>query len=103
MTMACPAGTTTLCAVDGAETRATVGKRQGNEWEGERGEAGHAIAILDATVRSLSSFALFFSNACCRQLSRFWQLWCSGMRCCRSGREAVSVKTDGGLGTEETY
>ena len=46
-----------------------------------RDEAGHAIAILDATVRSLSSFALFFSNACCRQLSRFWQLWCSGMRC----------------------
>ncbi len=45
------------------------------------GKAGHAIAILDATVRSLSSFALFFSNACCRQLSRFWHSWCSGMRC----------------------
>lgn len=37
-------------------------------------QAGHAIAILDATVRSLSSFALFFSKACCLQLSRFWQL-----------------------------
>jgi len=31
----------------------------------------HAIAILDATVRSLSSLALFFSNACCLQLSKF--------------------------------
>ena len=50
------------------------GRRWGNEGKGEDedvGQAGHAVAILDATVRSLSSFALFFSNACCRQLSRF--------------------------------
>lgn len=68
--------------------------RQG-EWEGRGDEqAGHAIAILDATVRSLSSFALFFSNACCRQLSRFWHSWCSGIRCCgqRSATLGISHK-----------
>ena len=56
-------------------------KRQWMEEVDADRQAGHAIAILDATVRSLSSFALFFSKACCLQLSRFWQLWCSGMRC----------------------
>jgi len=41
----------------------------------------YAVAILDATVRSLSSLVLFRSKACCRQSSRFEQLWCSGRRC----------------------
>ena len=50
-----------------------VGKGEGKQ--GERGgKAGHAIAILAATVRSLSSLSLFLSKACCLQLSRFWQL-----------------------------
>lgn len=61
-------------------------KRERDGWCKGRGvgKAGHAVAILDATVRSLSSFALFFSNACCLQLSRFWHSWCSGIRCCRT-------------------
>ena len=45
----------------------------------------YAVAILEATVRSLSSFILFRSNACCLQSSRFEQLWCSGSRCCKKG------------------
>jgi hypothetical protein len=36
--------------------------------------SGQAMANLGATVRSLSSFALFLSNACCRQSSRLLQL-----------------------------
>ena len=59
-----------------APIRRVLWRRRGER--GEKGEtveegqgraAGHAVAILDATVRSLSSFALFRSNACCRQLS----------------------------------
>jgi hypothetical protein len=42
----------------------------------------HATPILDATVLSDSSFSLFFSNACWRQLSRLLHAWCSGSRCC---------------------
>jgi hypothetical protein len=34
----------------------------------------HAVAILEATVRSLSSFALLRSKACCRQSSKLLQL-----------------------------
>lgn len=41
----------------------------------------YAVAIFEATVRSLSSFVLFRSNACCLQSSRLLQLWCSGSRC----------------------
>lgn len=41
------------------------------------------MAILEATVRSLSSFALFLLKACCRQSSMFVQEWCSGRRCWR--------------------
>ena len=62
---------------------------------------GHAAAILEATVLSLSSFALFFSNACCLQLSRFWHSWCSGMRCCR-GR-GHSQPQQGRNNGKETY
>jgi hypothetical protein len=43
---------------------------------------GHAVAILDATVRSLSNFSLFRLKACCRQSSRLLHAWCSGNRCC---------------------
>lgn len=39
------------------------------------------MAILEATVRSLSSLALFRSKACWRQSSSLLQLWCSGRRC----------------------
>jgi hypothetical protein len=38
------------------------------------------MAILAATVRSLSSFALFLSNACCLQSPRFVHSWFSGRR-----------------------
>lgn len=53
----------------------------------KRRKTGYAIAIFGATVRSLSSFALFFSNACCLQLAKLRQLWCSGIRCCGRGRD----------------
>jgi hypothetical protein len=46
-----------------------------------RTQRGHAVAILEATVRSLSSLALFRSKACWRQSSSLLQLWCSGRRC----------------------
>jgi len=39
------------------------------------------MAILEATVRSLSSLALFLLKACCRQSSMFVHEWCSGRRC----------------------
>jgi len=41
----------------------------------------YVMAIFEATVRSLSSFALFLLKACCRQSSIFLQEWCSGRRC----------------------
>lgn len=44
------------------------------------------MAILEATVRSLSSFALFLLKACCRQSSIFVQEWCSGRRCYERGK-----------------
>ena len=47
----------------------------------------YVMAILEATVRSLSSFALFLLKACCRQSSIFVQEWCSGRRCCKRGEE----------------
>lgn len=44
-------------------------------------ERHYAVAIFEATVRSLSSLFLFRSKACCRQSSKLVQLWCSGRRC----------------------
>jgi len=48
------------------------------DWERMR---HYATPIFEATVRSLSNFALFRSKACCRQSSNLLQLWCSGRRC----------------------
>ena len=59
----------------------------------KRRKTGYAIAIFGATVRSLSSFALFFSNACCLQLAKLRQLWCSGIRCCGRGEIRISGGT----------
>ena len=39
----------------------------GRRWREDR----YVMAILEATVRSLSSFALFLLKACCRQSSMF--------------------------------
>ena len=54
----------------------------------------YTTAILDDVVLSASSFALFFSKACCRQLSKFWQLWCSGIRCYKKGGVESEPKQD---------
>lgn len=54
-----------------------------------RGRRLYATPIFEATVRSLSSFALFRSNACCRQSSRLLQAWCSGRRCWNNGHKSV--------------
>lgn len=46
-------------------------------------DGNYAVAILEATVRSLSNLDLFRSNACWRQSSKLVQLWCSGSLCCK--------------------
>ena len=53
----------------------------GQELERPDAEQGHAVAILGATVLSLSNFSLFRLKACCRQSSRLLHAWCSGNRC----------------------
>lgn len=40
-----------------------------------------AMAILDATVLSLSNFSLFLLKAACLQSSKLEHMWCSGKRC----------------------
>jgi hypothetical protein len=60
------------------------GIEQCQDLEGPNAErGGHAVAILEATVLSLSNFSLFRLNACCRQSSRLLHAWCSGNRCCQ--------------------
>lgn len=49
------------------------GIEKAREEEGGEGGVRYAMAILEATVRSLSSFALFLLKACCRQSSMFVQ------------------------------
>ncbi|TFY79993.1 hypothetical protein EWM64_g4017 [Hericium alpestre] len=48
-------------------------QREASPLGGRAGTSRHAVAILDATVRSLSSFALLRWKACCRQSSRLLQ------------------------------
>ena len=51
-----------------------VVRMEGGEGEKRVAVGDQAIANLGATVRSLSSLALFLSKACCRQSSRLLQL-----------------------------
>ena len=46
-------------------------KRDDGRSGGNEGGVRHVMAIFEATVRSLSSFALFLLKACCRQSSMF--------------------------------
>ena len=62
--------------------RLGVGKRPTSRSAGSDAERHHAVAILLATVLSLSNFSLFRLKACCRQSSRLLHAWCSGNRCC---------------------
>ena len=57
-----------------------MGQEDGEGWVSVMQDS-YAVAIFDATVRSLSSLFLLRSNACCRQSSRFEHAWCSGRRC----------------------
>jgi hypothetical protein len=60
-----------------------MGKRPTSRSAGSDAKRHHAVAILGATVLSLSNFSLFRLKACCRQSSRLLHAWCSGNRCCK--------------------
>ena len=47
-----------------------MGKCAASKSVGSDAEYDHAVAILEATVLSLSNFSLFRLKACCRQSSR---------------------------------